>query len=360
MANLVGVFCPIIVCVYAVPWLLLVLLPLAFILWDIQAKYRPASRDLKRIGSVSLSPMYSHFADTVHGMATIRAMRSVVRFVRDNEDKVEAYQKASYAGQAAGQWLSVRLQLIGCAIVTGIATIAVIEHSVANPVSAGLVGLAISYALGITAKLSGLVTTFTETEREMVAVERVQQYVEDVPQEDLDAFTAASPYGWPSEAVVSFKAVNFRYRDHLPLALSGFDFESKACEKIGIVGRTGAGKSSVFHALFRTAEIDEGAGEIRIDGVNTKTLSLKELRRAMTVIPQDPVLFSGTLRENLDPLNEYSDDHLWDALRSCKLEEFISRQPQGILTELDPVSLSSGQRQLFCLARAILRKSTVI
>ena len=198
-----------------------------------QAKYRPASRDLKRIGSVSLSPIYSHFSDTINGLATIRAMRSAPRFIRDNEEKVEANQKASYASTAAQMWLEFRLQAVGCAVVTGIAIIAVIEHKMPNGVSPGLVGLAISYALGITSKLSGLVSSFTETEREMVAVERCHQYIEEIPEEDLDRKgTMSTPYGWPSEGIVHFKDVKFRYRAHLPLALKDFNLETKSREKV--------------------------------------------------------------------------------------------------------------------------------
>jgi len=160
-------------------------------------------------------------------------MKSAPRFIRDNEDKVEANQKASYASTAAQMWLEFRLQAVGCAVVTGIAIIAVIEHKMPNGVSPGLVGLAISYALGVTSKLSGLVSAFTETEREMVAVERCHQYIEEIPEEDLDAAeTTSTPYGWPSEGIVNFKDVNFRYRDHLPLVLKQFNFETKSKEKV--------------------------------------------------------------------------------------------------------------------------------
>lgn len=182
---------------------------------------------------MSLSPIYSHFNDTVNGLTTIRAMKSAARFVRENEEKVEANQKASYASTAAQIWLDLRLQAVGCAVVTGIAIIAVIEHKMPNGVSPGLVGLAISYALGITSKLSGLVSTFTETEREMVAVERCYQYIEEIPEENLDdSRTVNIPYSWPSEGILHFKDVNFRYRDHLPLVLKKFNLETKPREKV--------------------------------------------------------------------------------------------------------------------------------
>ncbi len=265
LAQIVGVVGPIIVCAYAVPWIVLVLVPLAFILHDVQARYRPASRDLKRIGSVSLSPIYAHFTDTLSGLSTIRAMKAASRFLRENEEKVEANQKAQYAGVAASQWLELRLQLLGCAVITGISVIAVIEHHT-NAISPGLVGLAISYALGITGKLSGLVSAFTESEKELVAVERCKQYIDEVETEDFEGGVTSTPYNWPTEGaylelknqraninekniflgILVFKDVCFRYGQHLPLALKDLSFETKCREKVGIVGRTGSGKSSIF------------------------------------------------------------------------------------------------------------------
>ena len=154
----------------------MVLLPLAFVLYDVQHRYRPASRDLKRVSSTSLSPIYSHFSETLAGLTTIRAMNAGGRFEQECLDKVEANQKAQYASVAAAQWLELRLQLVGVCVVVGVAFIAVIQHDSKN-IDPGLVGLAISYALGITSKLSELVSTFAETERELVAVERCCQYI---------------------------------------------------------------------------------------------------------------------------------------------------------------------------------------
>ena len=194
--------------VWAIPWLLLILLPLSAIYLHIQHRYRPAARDLKRIGSVTLSPIYSHFSETLSGVTTIRAMGSVPRFVRENEEKMEASLRTNYSSQAASQWLELRLQLLGCAVVAGVAVIAVVEHHVAGA-DPGMVGLAISYALGITGKLSGLVTAFTETEKELVAVERVSQYVNRIEPEQVEG-TVTSPYHWPSEGIITMKNVKLR------------------------------------------------------------------------------------------------------------------------------------------------------
>lgn len=287
LANLFGVVGPLAVTVYAMPWICLVLLPLTFLYFNIQGRYRPASRDLKRVGSVAMSPIYTHYSETLAGVSTIRAMQAVPRFVRENMERLESSLKTNYSGQAASQWLELRLQMIGCAVVTGVAVIAVVEHHIAgaNP---GLVGLAISYALGITGKLSGLVSSFTETERELVAVERVGQYLNLIKQENNKG-TVTSPYNWPSEGVISMKSVAMRYQDHLPPALKGVSLQTKSAEKIGVVGRTGSGKSSLFHCLFRLTEIE--SGEIHIDNVNIKLLDIEELRAQLVIIPQQPFLF---------------------------------------------------------------------
>ena len=181
----------------------------------------------------------------------------------------------------------LRLQLIGCAVVAGVAVIAVIQHHIAgaNP---GLVGLAISYALGITGKLSGLVSSFTETERELVSVERCGQYLEAIVSDQTKG-TVTSPYNWPSEGVITMKSVTMRYQPGLNPALRGVNLQTKAKEKVGVVGRTGSGKSSLFQCLFRLAEIE--AGEIHIDNINIKLLDLDELRGQLVIIPQQPFLF---------------------------------------------------------------------
>lgn len=183
LASAFGLLGTIVVCAYSVPWIALVLVPLTFVYFDVQKKYRPASRDLKRISSVSLSPIYAHFTETLNGLSTIRAMKETERFKLENLANLDANQRAQYSSIAAAQWLDMRLQLIGCAVVTGIACIAMLEHHF-DSINPGFVGLAISYALGITGKLSQLVSAFTETEKELVAVERCYEYIKQVPQEE--------------------------------------------------------------------------------------------------------------------------------------------------------------------------------
>ncbi|CAB4062685.1 ABCC10 [Lepeophtheirus salmonis] len=340
LSQIFGVFGRVLVCVYAVPWILIVLLPLGLFYYEIQCKYRPGSRDLKRISSVSLSPIYEHFNETVHGLKIIRASKASQRFLLENEELVECNQKARYAAFSASLWLEIRLQLIGSIVVFSIALISVINF---ESVDAGLVGLAVSYALGMTSRLAEVVVSFTETEKELVAVERAYDYIDRIYEESYSG-VLNMPYNWPNQGVVEFKDIRLRYKDHLPYVLNKVNFKTKPKEKIGIVGRTGAGKSSLIAALFRLSSFSHG--EIMVDGIRIRLLPLIDFRRQFAVIPQDPFIFSGTIRQNLDPYAQHSDQELWDSLDT--------------LIGDGGKSLSIGQKQLLCLARAIITSAKVV
>ncbi|XP_076672465.1 ATP-binding cassette sub-family C member 10 isoform X2 [Andrena cerasifolii] len=355
-AQLFGLFATVIVTTYGLPWILLVLAPLVPIYHWIQNHYRLTSRELKRLSSAALSPLYAHFNETLHGLSTIRAFRTVSRFKQENELLLEVSQKTQFASIAVSQWLALRLQLIGVALLAGVSNIAVIQHqyNIADP---GLIGLVIAYSLSITGLLSGVVNAFTETEREMISVERVKQYLESIPVETGKGDNP--PYAWPSQGVVEFKEVVLKYRDHLVPSLNVVTFVTRPAEKIGVVGRTGAGKSSLFASLFRLREITSGT--ILIDNVNIQTLQLNALRSRLAIIPQSPFLFSGTIRENLDPLNQYPDLHIYKALEKCKVHSLVYRLG-GLGATLDENgnNLSAGQRQLFCLVRAVLHNAKIV
>ncbi|GLV33119.1 uncharacterized protein CBL_10466 [Carabus blaptoides fortunei] len=359
-AQVFGTIGAVTVTIYGLPWLCLVLAPLVPIYHWLQYHYRLTSRELKRLSSVTLSPRFIALYPNLifqTGLPTIRALRATQRFKRDNEDNVEANQKAQFASFAAAQWLGLRLQFIGVAMVTGVGMIAVIKHQF-DVVDPGLVGLAISYALSITSLLSGVVNAFTETEREMIAVERVNQYIDQVEPE-RSVVIVDPPYGWPSHGVISFNNVVMKYREHLPPSLKGISFETRPAEKIGVVGRTGAGKSSLLSSLFRLVELHSGS--IVIDIVNIAHISLNALRSRLSIIPQDPFLFSGTVRENLDPLGEFRDPELWSALTRVDMTPMVKR-----LGGLDAKfraggsNLSVGQGQLVCLARAVLHNAKIL
>ncbi|NWI95001.1 MRP7 protein, partial [Pitta sordida] len=357
LANIFGLLGMLVIITYGLPWIGLFLLPLAVLYFSIQRYYRRTSRELKRLYSVTLSPIYTHFSETLSGLSTIRAMRATQRFELENQLRLEQNQRCLFASNTAMEWLDIRLQMIGVAVVTAIAGIAIIQHQkqLGNP---GLVGLALSYALSVTNLLSGLISTFTQTEIMMVSVERTEEYSTEIPMEPQDKLIQVAA-NWPSQGLVEFQQVVLAYRADLPHALDGVSFTVYPGEKLGIVGRTGSGKSTLFLALFRMMELK--SGQILLDGVDSQLVGLEELRSRLAIIPQDPFLFSGSIRENLDPQGKRTDAELHEVLEQCHLWDVIT-QMGGLDSELGErgKSLSVGQRQLVCLARALLTQAKVL
>ncbi|XP_065061425.1 ATP-binding cassette sub-family C member 10-like [Rhopilema esculentum] len=361
LAQAFGVFGTIAITCYGIPWFAAVLVPLGAVYVYTQNYYRKTSRELKRIVSISLSPIYEHFAETLSGLSTIRALRDVARFTEDNETKLDASQRATFSGFVASQWLMLRLQLIGVVMVTMVSFLAVIEHHISS-VDPGLVGLAIAYALSITDRLSGLVTSFTETEMQMVSVERAHQYIDGAPKEEEFPQTKhlmTVDDSWPQSGAILFKDVTLVYRPDLPPALKNLNLQIRSGEKIGICGRTGSGKSSLFSVLFRMVPLESGA--IRIDGVNAINIPLKVLRSKIAIIPQDPFLFDGSIRDNIDPLEKHTDSEITYMLEKCHVLDLVTNMGglDGSVGERGQ-NLSVGQKQLFTLARALLRNSKII
>ncbi|XP_040839365.1 ATP-binding cassette sub-family C member 10 isoform X1 [Ochotona curzoniae] len=363
LANAAGLLGLLAVLGSGLPWLLLLLPLLSVIYYRVQRHYRASSRELRRLGSLTLSPLYTHLADTLAGLPVLRAAGVTHRFEEENQRLLELNQRCQFAASATMQWLDIRLQLMGAAVVSAIAAIALVQYrqGLANP---GLVGLSLSYALSLTGLLSGLVSSFTQTEAMLVSVERLEEYCCDLPQEPQE------PPGWPqqphqqgvswlTQGSVEFQDVVLVYRPGLPHALDGVTFRVQPGEKLGIVGRTGSGKSSLLLVLFRLLE--PSSGRVLLDGVDTSQLQLAELRSQLAVIPQEPFLFSGTVRDNLDPQGLHEDGALWQVLEQCHLREVIS-SVGGLDGELGEGgrSLSLGQRQLLCLARALLTDAKIL
>ena len=357
LAQVVGLVGAVFISLYAMPWLSLVVIPMVPVYLSIQYRYRHASRDIKRLSSNALSPLYTHFTETLQGLVTIRTMRASVRFQRDFHAKLEESIKAQLTAAAAQNWLSIHLQLLGALLVGGAGILAAITATHAtNP---GLVGLAISYALSITHILAGVLNAMAETEQELVAVERIQQYLQIEGEENAEG-SANPPFGWPVQGVLNFKNVQLSYRENLSPAIKELNFKTEAFERVAIVGRTGAGKTSILAALMRIAPLSKG--EITLDGVNLKTLALKVLRDRIGIIPQEPFLFEGTVRENLDPRSLYYDSEIWHAVTNCSAATYLVQSLGGLDGKLERggINLSAGQKQLLCLARALLKNSEVI
>lgn len=356
LANAAGLLGLLAVLGSGLPWLLLLLPPLSVVYYRVQRHYRASSRELRRLGSLTLSPLYTHLADTLAGLPVLRAAGATDRFEEENQRLLELNQRCQFAASATMQWLDIRLQLMGAAVVSAIAGIALVQHQqgLANP---GLVGLSLSYALSLTGLLSGLVSSFTQTEAMLVSVERLEEYCCDLPQEPQGQ--PLQGVSWLAQGSVEFQDVVLVYRPGLPHALDGVTFCVQPGEKLGIVGRTGSGKSSLLLVLFRLLE--PSSGRVLLDGVDTRQLQLAELRSQLAIIPQEPFLFSGTVRENLDPRGLHEDEALWQALEQCHLKEVIGSMG-GLDGELGEGgrSLSLGQRQLLCLARALLTEAKIL
>uniref|UniRef100_A0A8B9H596 ATP-binding cassette, sub-family C (CFTR/MRP), member 10 n=1 Tax=Astyanax mexicanus TaxID=7994 RepID=A0A8B9H596_ASTMX len=357
LANVFGLLGMLVVMSYGLPWVLLPLVPLGLLYYQTQRFYRHSSRELKRLCSLTLSPVYSHFSETLSGLATVRASGHVARFEEENERRLDENQRCVFISNAAGQWLDIRLQMIGVAVVTVISIIAVIEHQIRS-IDPGLVGLALSYALSITNLLSGLIFSFTQTEMQLVSVERTEEYSTNIPLEPQHCSTAV-PSSWPEHGRVEFRGAVMAYRPGLPNALDGVSMAMLPGERVGVVGRTGSGKSSLFLALFRMVELNQG--QILLDGKDIGQVGLSQLRSKLAIIPQDPFLFSSSVRENLDPSGHYIDQRLLDALEQCHLTDVVQRIG-GLDAEVGErgKSLSVGQRQLLCLARALLTEANVL
>ncbi|XP_039710107.1 ATP-binding cassette sub-family C member 10 isoform X1 [Pteropus medius] len=357
LANAAGLLGLLAVLASGLPWLLLLLPPLSIIYYRVQRYYRASSRELRRLGSLTLSPLYTHLADTLAGLPVLRAAGATDRFEEENQRLLELNQRCQFASSATMQWLDIRLQLMGAAVVSAIAGIALVQHQqgLANP---GLVGLSLSYALSLTGLLSGLVSSFTQTEAMLVSVERLEEYSCDLPQEPQGQQSQLGT-GWLTQGSIEFQDVVLVYRPGLPNALDGVTFRVQPGEKLGIVGRTGSGKSSLLLVLFRLLE--PSSGQVLLDGVDTSQLELSELRSQLAIIPQEPFLFSGTIRENLDPRGLFEDRALWQVLEQCHLSEVIISMG-GLDGELGEGgrSLSLGQRQLLCLARALLTDAKIL
>ncbi|TMS35379.1 hypothetical protein L596_002794 [Steinernema carpocapsae] len=343
--------------VISTPIFAVVIIPLAIIYVISLRFYVPTSRQLKRLESVNRSPIYSHFSESVQGAASIRAFGKVDEFCQMSADNVDRFVRVKYQNLVANRWLAVRLEFIGNCVVLFAALFGAFSNYWGFPVSAGLIGLSISYALNITEVLNFAVRQVSELETNIVSVERLKEYSETPIEADWIVPDSSVPKGWPIDGQIDLVGYSTRYRPGLDLVVKNLQIRMKKGEKIGIVGRTGAGKSSLALALFRMIEPAEG--QIVIDGIDVSKIGLHDLRGNLTIIPQDPVLFSGTLRFNFV---RYSDDQIWSALELAHLKTFTQSLDSGldyVITE-GGENISVGQRQLVCLARALLRRSKVL
>ncbi|GJN87677.1 hypothetical protein Rhopal_000632-T1 [Rhodotorula paludigena] len=347
--TLAGVFGMIFVIASSAPAFLIVLVPLLFIYKQVQTYYLATSRELKRLDATTKSPIFASFQETLGGVSTIRAYRQSARFIAENEARVDRNQEAYFPSVNCNRWLAIRLEFLGSILILSTALLAVFTLVHTNNLNAGVVGLMLSYALSTTQTLNWIVRSATEVETNIVSVERVQEYIH-LPSEAPLEVPEHKPAGdWPQRGTIRFDHVKARYRKELDLVLRDVNFEIKAGEKVGVCGRTGAGKSSLTMVLYRIIEAEGGV--VSIDGVDVGKIGLHDLRSRLSIIPQDSQMFAGTLRQNLDPSGRASDAQMWTALEQCRLKEHVERMEGKLDATIDEggTNFSAGQRQLICL-----------
>ncbi|XP_033647740.1 ATP-binding cassette sub-family C member 9-like [Asterias rubens] len=338
------------------PYFILFFIPIAIAYVFLQRYFLTSSRELQRLDNTSKSPIFAYFSETLGGLTTIRAYKCEKRFFNTIVERINKNQVAYLYLQTANRWLGVRLDLIGTMIVF-VAGMTTLIGAMTLGLEPSLVGLAITYSLQIAGFLNLLVRGVADTEMQMNSVERVKFY-SNVENEEYEG--REPPPNWPEDGRIQFERVSVRYSTDSDPVLRAVSVDLKAGEKIGICGRTGAGKSSLTLALLRV--IDIFGGRILIDGIDIKSVPLRTLRTKLSIIPQDPVLFTGTIRGNLDPLKEKSDHELWESLEIAQLKDVVAELEGGLdaLVTEGGENFSVGQRQLFCLARAFLRKSRIL
>ncbi|KAK0545187.1 hypothetical protein OC846_005775 [Tilletia horrida] len=349
--------------------------------------YRASARECKRIDAMLRSGLYSHFAETLSGLATIRAYYRIPSFLAENYKRMDHENRALLLTTTNQRWLGVRLDLLG-GLLTFI--VAILSTAAATSLSPGQVGVALSYILSVSQSFSWMVRQFAEAENDFSSAERLQHYAERLDQEaPHEVPEHPVPASWPAHGQIKIENLHLRYRPELPDVLKGVNLDISAGSKIAVVGRTGAGKSTLLAALLRMVETPRG--KVIIDGVDISQIGLSDLRRRIALLPQDPLLFSGTIRSNLDPFSQYDDQRLWDALRRAELvdgeyqsgaatpandltsekekgvdqfehgddEKKISRFTLDTPIEDEGLNLSLGQRSLVSLARALVKDAQI-
>ncbi|KAG0276411.1 hypothetical protein BGZ95_007580 [Linnemannia exigua] len=355
IVTLAGTFILIIV---VFPWMTLAIVPIVGCYYGLSIYYRITSREVKRLDSNMRSYLYAYFSESLTGLGTLKAYNVVPNAILKNEYRIDLNNRPYYIYQLGARWLSLRVNVLGALTSFSVVILITATRFSISPTSAGLI---LSYLSRISGDLNWGVQRLSTLENNMNSAERLVHYVENLKQErPAERPENKPPANWPSEGAISFTNVSMRYRPELPRVLRDISFDIQAGHKVGVVGRTGAGKSSLIQALFLLSELD--AGQIFIDGIDTTTLGTGDLRPRIAIIPQDPVLFQGTFRYNLDPLAQHTEQELWQVLETSDLKTYVQSQDGGLdaMVSAQGENLSVGQRQLVCLSRALLAKSKVV
>lgn len=330
---------------------------LCAVVFIIRPLYLRTVRSIKSIEGSTRSPVFSHLAASLNGLTTIRAFRVEPQFEVKFDEYQDIHTSAWFLFVCSSRWLGITMDCISLGY---IAVITIVATLTTGSITSSQLGLAISSALSLSGSFQWGVRQSTEMESQMTSVARIKEYSElpeEPPRESPP--DRRPPADWPQAGEIDFKQVSLRYSEDEDPVLKKLTFKIKPGEKVGIVGRTGAGKSSIIAVLFRLTEPE---GSIHIDGIETKSIGLHELRKKLSIIPQEPVLFNGTIRRNLDPFGDFDDQKIWKALEQVKLSELVRSLPGNLESELNEggSNFSVGERQLICLARAVLRQNKII
>ncbi|KAI9398565.1 hypothetical protein POPTR_003G197200v4 [Populus trichocarpa] len=322
-----------------------------------QQYYIPAARELSRLIGVCNAPVIQNFAETISGATTIRSFDQESRFQEINMKLTDAYSRPKFHNSAAMQWLCFRMDMFSSVTFAFCLFLLVSFPERTNP---AIAGLAVTYALELHMAQFGLIWNFCICENKLISVERILQYM-SIPAEPPLVIESKRPdHSWPSHGKIDIDNLQVRYAPHMPLVLRGLSCTFPGGKKTGIVGRTGSGKSTLIQALFRTVE--PAAGQIMIDSIDISLIGLHDLRSRLSIIPQDPTMFEGTVRSNLDPLEEYTDEQIWEVLDKCQLGDEVRKKERKLDSTVieNGENWSMGQRQLVCLGRVLLKKSKVL